>query len=91
MFAFGGAAFAAAVAGLRRVLVPDPLLGPADAAMHFLTWAALPFGALLGGVLGEWTGVRTTTVLIGAALLVTALLLLCSPLCRVRALTTIPG
>ncbi|MFI5497213.1 MFS transporter [Actinoplanes sp. NPDC051859] len=91
IFAYGGTAFAAAVAGLRRALVPNPLLAPTDAATHVLTGAALPLGALLGGLSGHGVGLRATMLLAGVALLATAVLLACSPLRRVRAQTTIPG
>jgi predicted MFS family arabinose efflux permease len=45
---------------LRQAVTPDHLLGRTVATMRFLTWGINPFGALLGGLLGEWIGLRGT-------------------------------
>ncbi|MCG8918021.1 MFS transporter [Actinokineospora sp. PR83] len=44
----------------RQVICPDALLGRMNASIRFIVWGTLPLGALAGGALGEWLGVRTT-------------------------------
>jgi Na+/melibiose symporter-like transporter len=43
---------------LRQRLVPDAMLGRVSASMAALSLVATPFGALLGGLVAEWIGVR---------------------------------
>lgn len=50
---------------LRQVVTPVHLLGRMNASTRFLTWGVMPVGALVGGLLGEWTSPRVA-VLIGA-------------------------
>ncbi|MFC1402133.1 MULTISPECIES: MFS transporter [Streptacidiphilus] len=44
----------------RQALCPPGLLGRMNATMRFLVWGTMPFGALLGGLLGSTIGVRAT-------------------------------
>ena len=66
----------------RQRLTPVPLLGRMNASVRFLVWGTMPVGALLGGVLGERTGLVATlwTALAVQALGVLPVLL--SPLAR---------
>jgi MFS family permease len=50
---------------LRQAVTPDDLLGRMNASYRFLTYGAIPFGALLGGALGELLGLRAA-VAVGA-------------------------
>ncbi|NUT94239.1 MAG: MFS transporter [Saccharothrix sp.] len=43
---------------LRQSLCPDRLMGRMNASIRFLGWGAMPVGAVLGGALAEWIGVR---------------------------------
>lgn len=54
----------------RQALTPPELLGRMNATMRFLVWGTMPIGALLGGILGTWIGVRETLLVaaIGGAL-----------------------
>src|SRR5262249_6514382 len=64
---------------LTQHLAPDYALGRVVASRQFMILAAVPFGALLGGALGETIGLRAT-LLIGAAGTCTGLfVLLASP------------
>ncbi len=51
---------------LRQRITPDHLLGRMNAAYRLMGWGTMPIGALLGGALGEWFGLRT--VFVAAAL-----------------------
>jgi MFS family permease len=42
----------------RQRTCPPELLARMNASMRFLTWSAMPLGALLGGALAEWVGIR---------------------------------
>ncbi len=44
---------------LRQRVTPAPLLGRVTATVRFVVWGAMPLGALAGGLLGEYAGVRT--------------------------------
>jgi MFS family permease len=43
---------------LRQRIVPDHLLGRVNASYRLLAWGTMPFGAGLGGLLGETIGLR---------------------------------
>ncbi|MFD3717699.1 MFS transporter [Streptomyces sp. NPDC058674] len=49
----------------RQQQVPDRLLGRVTAAYRTLAWGAAPLGALAGGVIGQYFGVRTSLVVFG--------------------------
>ena len=95
-FAFGGALFmfdfSATLFGihymsLRQAITPDYLLGRMTATMRFLALVAAPFGALIGGALGEWMGLSGTLLLVGVLGLVLAgLAISVSPVLTVRQL-----
>lgn len=50
---------------LRQRICPDHLLGRVNATMRFFMMGMFPLGALLGGVLGEFVGLRPTLWLAG--------------------------
>lgn len=43
---------------LRQLVTPEHMMGRMNATMRFLVWGMTPIGALLGGALGSWFGVR---------------------------------
>lgn len=43
----------------RQRVTPDPLLGRVNSAFRLVAWGTRPLGAGLGGVIGEWFGVRS--------------------------------
>ncbi|MET9686925.1 MFS transporter [Streptomyces sp. NPDC006514] len=68
----------------RQTVCPPHLLGRMTATMRFLVWGVLPLSGLLAGLLGELLGVRNALWLCAAALSAAPLVLLCSPLRRMR-------
>ncbi|MFJ6722818.1 MFS transporter [Streptomyces sp. NPDC091259] len=68
----------------RQTVCPPHLLGRMTATMRFLVWGVLPISGVLAGVLGELFGVRTALWIFAAALSAAPLVLVCSPLRRMR-------
>jgi predicted MFS family arabinose efflux permease len=64
---------------LRQRLTPDRLLGRVSATSAFLTQGVGPLGALLGGVLGQTIGLRSTVVVAGLGTLFAFVWVLASP------------
>ncbi|MER7753754.1 MFS transporter [Kitasatospora sp. NPDC097643] len=88
--ALGWAAFMTykiSVVSLRQQTCPPELLGRVTATFRFVVWGLMPFGALIGGLLGQTVGARAAlwTGALGELLAVAPLLL--SPL---RALRDLP-
>ena len=69
---------------LIQAITPDRLLGRTNASRRFLVQGVIPLGALLGGGLGTWLGLRTTVAIGAAGACVAVLPLLFSPLARVK-------
>lgn len=68
----------------RQTECPPHLLGRMTATMRFLVQGVLPLSGLLAGVLGELIGVRETLYIFAAGLVLAPLVLLCSPLRKMR-------
>lgn len=68
----------------RQAICPDRLLGRMNASVRFLMWGTLPLGALAGGALGAVLGARWALVVAAGGFLAAALVLLFSPLRRLR-------
>jgi predicted MFS family arabinose efflux permease len=81
----GDAFYNIAVVSLRQSLIPDRLMGRVNASARFVIWGAQPFGAILGGVLGQAIGLRPTLALAAAGVLLALLTVLLSPIRGVRA------
>jgi len=73
---------------LRQAITPDRLLGRMNASMRFIVWGTIPIGALIGGVLGEWIGLRSTLIVGVSGMALAFLWIYFSP---VRALHEQPG
>jgi len=54
---------------LRQRIIPDELLGRANATYRLLGWGTMPIGAAVGGALGELLGVRGVFLIAGGATL----------------------
>lgn len=68
----------------RQTSTPDHLLGRVNASVRFLTWGAMPLGALLGGLVAQQIGVRQALWVLMAGRLLAFVPLLLSPLPRMR-------
>lgn len=68
----------------RQLVCPPALLGRVNATMEFTIWAVMPLGAVLGGGLATWLGLRETLFIAGAGGCLAALWVVCSPLRRIR-------
>jgi MFS family permease len=79
------------IAAFRQSYAPPGMCGRVSATMRFLIFATSPIGALLGGGLGTWLGVRDALwILLGLATL-SGTLLLTPALTRTRNLPTGPA
>jgi MFS family permease len=75
----------------RQRLCPKPLLGRMTASVRFVVWGAMPVGALVGSVLGQYIGVREAMWVGVLGELFAVIPLLLSPLRRMRELPGEPG
>jgi MFS family permease len=50
---------------LRQTITPERLQGRMNSVMRFIVWGTIPVGALLGGALGTWIGLKQTLVVGG--------------------------
>ena len=71
---------------LRQSLTPPQLRGRVAGVTGFGGAAAMLFGLVVGGILGEWAGLRETLVVAGGIGLAGATLLVLSPLRTLRSL-----
>lgn len=81
---FGASLFNVNGPSLRQALTPPQLLGRVNASYRFLVWGTGPFGALLGGALGEVLGLRTALLVLGLGSLAVFPILFTSPLPAIR-------
>ena len=79
---FGMVVYNVAQISLRQSLCPPGMLGRMNASARFLSWGAIPLGALAGGALAEWVGVRNTILVGAVGIILSVLWLLLSPLTR---------
>ncbi|WP_089206425.1 MFS transporter [Streptosporangium subroseum] len=68
----------------RQSVTPEHMLGRMNATMRFVVWGTIPLGGLVGGVLGELFGARTTLWISVALGLLSVVPLLLSPLRTMR-------
>ena len=71
---------------LRQSITPDHLQGKMNATMRFLVWGVFPVGGILGGILGETLGIRTTILISGVGVALSYLWVHLSPVAKVVSL-----
>jgi predicted MFS family arabinose efflux permease len=69
---------------LRQIVVPARLVGRVNSGEYFVREGVVPFGALLGGMLGELIGLRTTLAICALGEIAGLLWILFSPLRSLR-------
>ncbi len=69
---------------LRQAIVPDRLQGRVNATLRIIALGAVPFGALLGGFLGDMYSFRIAVLVAGAGTFLAFLWVLFSPVRRLR-------
>ena len=74
----------------RQAVTPEGLLGRVTAGYRFISYGSIPIGALLGGLAGEWLGLRGGLVVGTVGLLTAAVFVLLSPLREVHRLPATP-
>jgi predicted MFS family arabinose efflux permease len=85
---YGVVVYNVAQVSFRQAICPDRLLGRMNASIRFLVWGTLPLGALVGGLLGEWLGVRGALWVAMGGQILAVLWVLGSPLRTMRDLPT---
>jgi MFS family permease len=71
-------------ASIKTALIPDRLRARVAGAYMVVNYGVRPLGALVGGALGTWIGLRPTLWIATVAAIAGALWLLPSPLPRLR-------
>lgn len=71
---------------LRQAFVPQEIRGRVSAVVRVVSWGVGAFGALLGGLLAEWSSLRATMVVAAVGTLLALIWILLSPVCRVQSL-----
>lgn len=74
------------VISLRQALIPKHLMGRINACYRFICSGTTPFGALLGGSLGNLIGLRSTLLIAAIGTLGATLWVLLSPIPQLRAM-----
>ncbi|HXL95641.1 MAG TPA: MFS transporter [Streptosporangiaceae bacterium] len=70
------------VIAVRQAITPDDMQGRVSATITFAGMGLTPFGSLLGGLLGQELGLRTSFLLAAAGMMVSPVLMALSPLAR---------
>lgn len=72
----------------RQRICPVPLLGRMNASIRFVVWGVMPIGGALSGVLATALGIPLLFWIATAGVLVASLVVVASPLMRMRTLPT---
>ena len=70
IFDFGTMLFFINYLTLRQAATPDHLLGRVTSTMIFMALSLAPLGSILGGIMGEWLGLRPTIAACGVGCIV---------------------
>ena len=71
---------------VRQLVTPAPLMGRVNATMQTAIYGVRPLGALAGGFVAAQAGLHGALLLIAAAFALSTLVIVLSPLARLRVL-----
>ncbi|HYX01377.1 MAG TPA: MFS transporter [Reyranella sp.] len=71
---------------VRQLVTPTPLMGRVNATLQTAIYGVRPLGALAGGMVAAQLGLKAALLLVGTAFALSALVIVLSPLARLRAL-----
>ena len=71
---------------VRQLVTPAPLMGRVNATVQTAIYGVRPLGALAGGVVAAHAGLQAALLLIAASFVLSTLVIVLSPLARLRAL-----
>jgi predicted MFS family arabinose efflux permease len=71
---------------LRQLVTPTALMGRVNATMQTAIYGVRPLGALAGGLVAAQAGLQSALWLVAAAFALSAVVIVLSPLCRLRTL-----
>lgn len=71
---------------VRQLVTPAPLLGRVNATVQTAIYGVRPLGALAGGLVAAQAGLQAALVLVAVSFVLSTLVILLSPLARLRAL-----
>lgn len=71
---------------LRQSVLPAEIRGRVTAVVRVVSWGVGSFGAVLGGVLAEWAGLRPTMIIAASGTLLALIWIVFSPVRRVQSL-----
>ena len=69
---------------VRQLVTPAPLMGRVNATVQTAIYGVRPLGALAGGVLAAQAGLQAALLLVAASFVLSALVIVLSPLARLR-------
>jgi MFS family permease len=81
---FAAVAYNITQVSFRQAICPERMQGRMNAVIRFMVWGTMPVGALLGGSLGTWFGLRTALWVAAIGALFTFLPILLSPVPKLR-------
>jgi MFS family permease len=84
VFGFGAVGYNITQLSFRQAICPERLQGRMNAVIRFLVWGTMPLGALLGGALGTWIGLRPALWVAAIGAVFTFLPILLSPVPKLR-------
>jgi predicted MFS family arabinose efflux permease len=73
---------------LRQLVTPAPLMGRVNATIQTAIYGVRPLGALAAGTLAAWAGVEAALALVAISFGLSTLVIVLSPLARLRAMPT---
>ena len=75
---------------LRQAVTPDRLRGRMTATVRFVAWSTLPFGAVVGGILGSTIGLLPTLWIAAVGIVLSTIPIAFSPLRGLREIPALP-